>query len=107
MKLPEDTKGALVIQVAQDGPANEAGLQGSDKTLTVAGEEFQLGGDVIIAINDQLVEGMDDLITYLIEETRPSDEVMLEVIRPDGEIETIAVTLGIRPGLDAVSQENK
>ena len=63
--------------MAQDGPADEAGLQGSDKTLTMAGETFQLGGDLIIAIDDQPVEGIDDLITYLIEETRPDEEVTL------------------------------
>ncbi|MDX1521274.1 MAG: trypsin-like peptidase domain-containing protein, partial [Anaerolineae bacterium] len=107
MKLPADTRGVLVIDVAQDGPANEAGLQGSDKTLTVEGAEYQLGGDVIIGIDDQPVEHMDDLITYLIEETRPGDEITLEVIRPDGEQETINITLAARPGVDAVSQENK
>ncbi len=107
MKLPEDTKGAMVVNVTQDGPADEAGLQGSDKTLTVAGQDYQLGGDVITGINDQPVEAMNDLITYLVEETRPGDEVVLDVIRADGEAEEITVTLGTRPGQDSVSQDNK
>ena len=107
MKLPPDTKGALIANVVQDGPADEAGLQGSDKTLTVAGEEFQLGGDVIVAINDNPVAGIEDLITYLIEETRPGDEVMLDVIRPDGSQEIIEVILGARPTLDELNKENR
>jgi S1-C subfamily serine protease len=45
------------VKVAQDGPANKVGLKGSDKTLQAAGEEYQLGGDVITAINGQPVDG--------------------------------------------------
>ena len=50
---------------------------------------------------------MDDLIAYLVEETQPGDEVSLEVIRPDGETETIDVTLGVRPGFDELVEGNK
>ncbi len=107
MKLPANTKGALVINVAQDSPADEAGLQGSDKTLKVTGTEYQLGGDVITAINDQPVADMDDLITYLVEETHPGDEVTLTVIRADGQQEEVQVTLGIRPGVETINAENK
>lgn len=107
MKVPAGTKGALVVDVVKDGPADKAGLKGSDKTLKVAGEEFQLGGDVIIGINNRPVEDMDDLITYLIEETRPGDEVTLEVIRPNGEHETVKVTLEARPSADTINSHNK
>jgi 2-alkenal reductase len=103
MQLPADTKGALVINVAQDGPADEAGLKGSDKMLEVAGMEYSLGGDVITAISGQTIEDMEGLITYLAEETRPGDEVALDVIRPDGQQETVEVTLGIRPSGDSIN----
>lgn len=107
MKLPSDTRGALVISVTQDSPADEAGLQGSDKILKVAGAEYQLGGDVIVAIDDQPVEDMEDLITYLVEETRPGDEVTLKVIRSDGEQESISLVLGARPDGDDVGEEDE
>jgi len=100
MKLPEDTEGALVIDVTQDGPADKAGLVGSDKTLTVAGQEYQLGGDVITAINGQPIKTMDELISYLIQETRPGDTVELQVIRANGQSETVSVTLGVRPSAE-------
>lgn len=100
MKLPEDTEGALVIDVTQDGPADKAGLVGSDKTLTVAGQEYQLGGDVITAINGQPIKTMDELISYLIQETRPGDTVELQVIHSDGQEETVSVTLGVRPSAE-------
>jgi 2-alkenal reductase len=104
MDLPADTQGALVIDVTQDGPADKAGLSGSDKTLTEAGQEYQLGGDVITAINGQPVETMDDLISYLIEQTQPGDTVSLDVIRSDGQQETVSVTLGVRPSADELTQ---
>jgi len=107
MRLPEGTRGVLVIAVAQDSPADKAGLRGSDKTLKVAGVEYQLGGDVITAIDDRPVEEMDDLITYLVEETRPGDTVTLTVLHPDGEQETLKVTLAARPDLSHVNQRNK
>jgi len=96
MDLPEDTTGALVISVAQNSPADKAGLHGSDKTLTIAGREFPFGGDVITAIDDQPVSEMDDLITYLVDNLKPGDKADLTIIR-DGETRTVTVTLGSRP----------
>lgn len=107
MKLPADTYGVLVIRVAQDGPADQAGLRGSDRMLTVEGLEYELGGDIITAIGDQPVREMDDLIAYLVEETRPGDQITLDVLRGTGEREEVTVTLGARPGPNAVNVENR
>ena len=40
---------------------------------------------------------MTDLIVYLTKNTRPGDEVMLEVIHGDGSSEELSVILGTRP----------
>ena len=88
---------ALVMAVAKDGPADKAGLQGVDEIAAAnANEDIEIEGDIITAINEQPVRGMDDLITYLVAQTRPGDEVELTVIRVDGQEETITVTLGKR-----------
>lgn len=100
MKLPTDSKGALVIAVTQDSPADKAGLKGSDKTAIVEGQEYHHGGDVITAINGEPLEGNDELISYLVRETRPGDTVKLEVIRASGKKETINVTFGVRPRVE-------
>ena len=97
MDLPEDTKGALIIEVTKDSPADKAGLRGSDRTLKMEGEEYRLGGDVIVSIDGHPVREMDDLIAYLIERTRPGDTVTLEVIHANGQREQVQVTLGRRP----------
>ncbi len=107
MELPEGTRGALVVKVMQDSPADEAGLQGSDKTLKSEGREYPLGGDVIVNIDGQPVEEMDDLIAYLVERTRPGDTVTLEVIRADGRQEEITVTLGERPRPEDIAEGEK
>lgn len=97
MDLPADTQGALVISLAQGGPADKAGLKGSDKILSVDGLEIPFGGDVITAINNTPVSGMDDLITYLLEKTQPGDKVDLSVMQKGGKTSTVTVTLGTRP----------
>ena len=96
MDLPEHTNGILVIAASEDGPAQQADLWGSDRTVESDGIEYPVGGDVIVSINDFPTNEMDELISYLIDKTRPGDEVALEVIR-DGERQSIKVNLGTRP----------
>ena len=97
MGLRGETRGALVIDVASDSPADDAGLRGSDRTVMIEDNDFQVGGDVIVAIESSPIEGLDDLIGYLNANTRPGDTVMLEIIRGDNERVPLDVTLGSRP----------
>ena len=99
MDLPRSTGGALVSQVTVDSPAGKAGLRGSDRTAVLDGVDYPVGGDVIVSINGSAVDDMDDLIAYLSGNTRPGDQVILEVIR-DEERENLEVTLGARPDSD-------
>jgi serine protease Do len=97
MALEADQRGSLVVEVIPGGPADEAGLRGSDRTVTVDGEELRVGGDVIVAIDGQPVENFDDLTTYLIRSTEAGQEIVLTVLR-DGQERQVKVTLGERPG---------
>lgn len=109
MQLPQGIQGALVIEVAKDSPAEKADLKGSDKTQTVDGVDYQLGGDLITAINGQPVQSIEDVIAYLAESTQPGDTIPLDVIHADGGKATVQVTLGERPNTEALGQpsENK
>lgn len=98
MGLPPASRGALVISVSEDGPAQEAGVRASDETITIAGTEVEIGGDVILAIDDHPVTDMDDIIVYLVKQTRPGQKITLSVLR-EGEQHQIEVTLGERPRL--------
>ena len=96
MELEEKTNGALVVEVMPDGPADLGGLRPSDTVVTVEGLDYRLGGDIIVGVDGTVIVDMDQLISYLIENTQASDSVDIEVIR-DGLIEIVTVVLGERP----------
>jgi serine protease Do len=97
MHLEEGQRGALVVDVTPGGPADQAGLQGSDRKITVDGQDRRIGGDVIVAIDGQAVETFDDLVAYLVHSTEVGQEVMLTILR-DGREQQVQVALGERPG---------
>jgi S1-C subfamily serine protease len=95
-KLGLDTDyGGLLARVVSGGPADDAGLKGSDRTVQFQGSPVKAGGDVILAVNGKKVVGPSDLSNF-ISQYRPGDKVTLQVLR-DGERQEIEVTLGTRP----------
>ncbi|MFQ5341134.1 MAG: trypsin-like peptidase domain-containing protein [Anaerolineae bacterium] len=96
MGLKADQRGALVVEVVPDSPADKAGLRGSDRQVTMEGQPVPVGGDVIVAIDGQPVNEIDDLITYLGRHTEAGQKVTLSVLR-QGKEETVKVTLAARP----------
>ncbi len=96
MQLPEGQLGALVIDVTPNGPADSAGIKGSDSTATINDQEFPIGGDVITAIDSHPVKSFDDLVSYLALETEVGQTVQLSIIR-DGKPMTVQVELQARP----------
>jgi serine protease Do len=96
MNLPELTRGALVEAVTTGGPADKSGLRGSTKNITINGQDVPVGGDVIIAIDQQPIKSMDDVIAYLANNTTPGQKMTVTVLR-NGKQENIDITLGERP----------
>jgi S1-C subfamily serine protease len=87
--------GALIAKVIPDGPADQAGLQESDQQIHFQGQQVDVGGDVITAIDgDEIVNETD--LPQLIARHDPGDTVKVEIIR-DGETQTVDVKLGERP----------
>ena len=97
MDLPRRTRGALVIEVVRDGPAEDAGLEGSEATLELEGLELPMGGDIIVAIDGEPVDTIDDVIAYLVANTKPNQEVVMDIIREGNPVQ-LTVELGKRPG---------
>jgi serine protease Do len=50
LNVPNKMKGFLIKSVAKNSPGDEAGLVGGTKVVTVGGEQFVLGGDIILSI---------------------------------------------------------
>jgi 2-alkenal reductase len=96
MKLPVQ-RGALVISVTPDSPADKAGVRGSNDTLEKSGSELRIGGDVITAIDGQRVGQFDDILVYILRRTKVGQQVTLSIIR-SGREQTVQVKLGERPG---------
>lgn len=90
------SRGFLVMNVVKDGPADQAGLRAGDRNATINDVRYRLGGDVITGINETEISGIDQIHTYLAQETQPGDRVVITVIR-DGKEEEIPLTLGSRP----------
>ena len=96
MDLPSDTRGALVLAVGTDSAASRGGLRASDRLTVINGAEFPIGGDVIIDINGTAIRSMDDLLAYVVENTRPGDTAVFTVLR-DGAETTLNITMAARP----------
>jgi serine protease Do len=96
MNLKSTQRGALVGDVVANGPADKAGLQGSNTQATVEGQQVPVGGDVIVAINGETIKSMDDLIAYLSANTSVGDKITMTILR-DGKQQDVDVTLGSRP----------
>jgi S1-C subfamily serine protease len=94
LDLPVDS-GALIAKVVSGGPADEAGLRGSDQRIRFQGQPVDVGGDVITSIDGQKIVQETDL-PELIARHDPGDTIDVGIIR-DGEHQTVQVTLGERP----------
>jgi len=92
--LEVDT-GAIVAEVVPDSPADDAGLQAGEDTITFQGNPTTPnGGDVITAVDGEEITSGSDL-PRIIALLDPGETVTLDVIR-DGESEQVELTLGER-----------
>jgi serine protease Do len=96
MGLKPEQRGALVVDVVPGSPADQAGLRGSDRQVTIDDERVRLGGDVIVALDGQPVKGVDDLVTDLARRTEVGQTVSLTVLN-HGQEHVVKVTLAARP----------
>jgi S1-C subfamily serine protease len=93
-RLPVE-KGVLVEEVQSGSGAAKAGIKGGTTEVTVAGESYTLGGDIIVSANGQPVDDLAGL-RDVVSELEPGDTVTLEVYRGDVK-QTVDVKLGRRP----------
>jgi S1-C subfamily serine protease len=89
------TQGALVEQVLPGSPAAKAGIKAGSQSVTVQGQSFTVGGDVIVKADGTQIAGFDDLIAFL-SKKKPGDVVTLTVER-SGKTRDVKVTLAQRP----------
>ena len=79
LNLPQAT-GALITLVSEGGPADQAGIQVNDLVTAIDGQEVRIFGD---------------LLSYLLLNKAPGDQVVLTLLR-NGRVMDITITLGSR-----------
>ncbi len=85
-----DVRGALIMEVAKNSPAEKAGLRG---TKIIGGKIFL--GDIIVEINNVRILSADDLVDYILSK-RPGDIVKIKYYR-NGKYYEVRVKLAERP----------
>ena len=87
--------GALITDVVNGSPADDAGLKGSTGEDTFQLQQVKTGGDVVLAVDGKPVLESNDL-SKLVAVHKPGDKVTLQILR-DGDKQDVEVTLGSRP----------
>jgi S1-C subfamily serine protease len=100
----DEPRGVLVVD-AWYGPEGTV-LAPCDRTDSVRGQEVPTGGDVIVGIEGTPIDAHEELVRYLITETRPGETVDLRIVR-GGRETSERVTLETRPEPDAPSRSRR
>lgn len=89
--IPPNVFGIWVSGVTENGPAAAAGLQ---------------EGDIVTAIDGQLVRSFDELVSYLFNSTIPGQEVTLTFMR-NGSEQRATATIQQRPAEQPIASEDQ
>lgn len=92
----DEPRGFLVMDVVAGSPAEKAGIQRGNKDTVIDGTPMKLGGDVIIAVDNNTVRKIDDILAYMEMEKSVGDDLKLTILREEQTMEVIA-TLAARP----------
>ncbi len=86
--------GAYVTAVIPGGPADAAGVVAGTQKTNIPG--LLGGGDLIVGIDGREVRTFDEMLSYLITNKGPGDNVVLTVLRGEEKVD-LTITLGKRP----------
>src|ERR1041384_1105694 len=89
--LPADY-GLLIIRVVPGGAAERAGLRGGSERAYMGNMPIMIGGDLVVAIDDQPVQEQQDL-SRIMNSHRAGDTVKITIYRGKKKID-VQVTLG-------------
>jgi S1-C subfamily serine protease len=90
------TWGVLVQSTVQGGPADQAGIKAGSQNVTVDGQQYTIGGDVIVSLDGTRIVNYDAFSAYLETHATPSQTLQVGIIR-QGKQMTIQLQLGTRP----------
>ncbi len=91
------TYGVLVESTIPNGPAAVAGIHSSTTPVTIEGQQYLVGGDIIVSINGTRIINSDALASYLEEYTVAGQSVTLRIVRDGTRYMALNLVLGVRP----------
>ena len=94
--LARNYKGAAVVAVVENSPADKAGIRGEVVKENFGGGQVVSSGDIVTKIDGLSVKSMDDVISHLDESKKVGDKVILTVNRAGKNVD-VTVTLEERP----------
>jgi S1-C subfamily serine protease len=92
------TWGVLIQSTVPGGPADKAGLRAGTQNVTVDGQEYTIGGDVIVSLDGNRIVNYDAFSAYLETHAVPGQPIQVGIIRQGHEM-VIPVELGTRPSI--------
>lgn len=84
------SKGIYITEIEPGSPADRAGLKAASEQTAVSG--LKAGGDIILAVDGQVLDRFDQMNSYLIKYKQPGDLIMLTVLR-EGQQQDIELRL--------------
>src|SRR5437867_9707037 len=90
------TKGFLITSITKGSPADKSGLRAGSTTTTYNGRDVDVGGDIILKIDNREVTKIDDILAYLESQKHVGDKVHFTILR-DNAIKELDLILGDRP----------
>jgi S1-C subfamily serine protease len=93
-----EPRGFLVMDVVAGSPAEKAGILKGTEDTVIDGIPIKLGGDVIIAVDNNTVRKIDDLLAYVEMEKSVGDDLELTILR-EGQMMEVVATLAARPSM--------
>lgn len=95
LKLPVG-RGLLIVQLYDGSPLAAANVRGAQDEAIIGNQRVYIGGDILVAVNDQPIGRIQELETLLEDNYRVGDTVNVTMMRGTEEF-TIAVQLAEEP----------
>ena len=99
------TKGFLITSITKGSPADKSGLRAGSTTTTFNGRDVEVGGDIILKIDNREVTKIDDILAYLESQKHVGDKVHFTILR-DNAIKELDLILGDRPSPAKLDSSN-
>ena len=81
------TYGVLIEKTVTGSPADKAHLRGGQQIVTIGGQQYLVGGDIMVSIDGNRIINYDAFLTYLERHALPGQTIRVGIIRSGSYLE--------------------